>query len=179
MIVAFFIIQRLLRPTKGAKSFHGGPFDRGNMLLIGSATGIGLWLPVLADVSGAFTFPINLLEGLVALAVMMIGLGVRIWAALTLGKFYTTTLMIAEDHKVVTSGPYARVRHPGYLGDMLLWAGFGVLSGNLLVMLIFAVMFVSVYLYRIRAEESILVQELGNDYVQYQRRTRKIIPFVF
>jgi protein-S-isoprenylcysteine O-methyltransferase Ste14 len=40
-------------------------------------------------------------------------------------------------------------------------------------------MFVPVYLYRISVEEKMLVKELGDEYVQYQKRTRRLVPFVF
>jgi len=179
VIVAFFIIQRLLRRTESAKSFHGGAYDRGNMLLIGSATGIGLWLPVIADTLGVATFPISRAEGLVALAVMALGVGLRILAAVTLGRYYTTTLMITEDHRVVTVGPYSWVRHPGYLGEILIWTAFGVLSSDLIIVFLLPVMFVAVYLYRISVEERMLVKELGEAYVQYQKRIRKLIPLVY
>jgi protein-S-isoprenylcysteine O-methyltransferase Ste14 len=179
VMVSFFIVQRRLRRTRSAKSFHGGAFDRGNTLLIGSATGLGLLLPMIADALGIATFPITLVEGLVALAVMSLGFGLRVWAAVSLGNYYTTTLMITEDHRVVSSGPYARIRHPGYLAEMLMWSGFGVLSSNLLLIFVIPVMIVSVYLYRISSEEEMLVRELGDDYVQYRRRTRKLIPGVY
>ena len=178
VIVAFFIIQRTLRRTEGAKSFRGGTYDRGNMLLIGSATGIGLWLPLIVDVWGIAVLPIDPVEGFVALAVMVLGVGLRVWAAMTLGKYYTTTLMMTEGQKVVTTGPYAWVRHPGYLGEIFLWTGFAVLSSNLIAVFCLPLMFVAVLLYRISSEERMLVKELGDGYVHYQRRTRKLIPFV-
>ena len=149
------------------------------MLLIGSAFGVGLWLPLVLVILGVALRPIDLVEGLVALAVMVFGLGLRIWAAVTLGRYYTRTLMITEDHKVVSTGPYARVRHPAYLGVLLLWAGFGVLSSNLITVFLFPIMFVVVYLYRISVEERMLVKELGDGYIQYQRKTRKLIPYLY
>jgi len=178
-MLAFLIMQELLRHTPEAKTFRRGAFEKGSMLLIGVTLGIGLWLPFIVDAAGLALFPINIIEGLVALAVMLFGLGLRAWAAVTLGGYYTRTLMTTKDHKVVSTGPYAWVRHPAYLGVILLWSGFGVLSGNLLVALLFPVMFVIVYLYRISVEERMLVTELGDDYTQYQRRTRKIIPALY
>ena len=178
-MVAFFVIQRLLRRSDSAKSFRGGPYDRGNMMVVGSATGIGLWLPLVFDFLAVAIFPIRLVEGLVALVVMVLGVVLRAWAAVTLGRYYTTTLMTMEGQKVVTTGPYARVRHPGYLGEVLLWSGFGVLSGNLIVMFLLPVMFVAVYLYRISVEERMLRQVLGDDYVKYSRRTKRLVPFLY
>jgi len=179
IIVAFFIIQRLLRRTKDAKSFKGGVYDRGNMILIGGATGIGILVPVVVDVLGVGIFAMSIAAGFVALLVMLLGVGTRIWAAVTLGNYYTTTLMVAEGQRVVTKGPYAWVRHPGYLGEVLIWTGLGVLSSSLIVALWLPIMFVVVILYRISSEERMLVKELGDDYVKYQRKTRKLVPFVY
>jgi protein-S-isoprenylcysteine O-methyltransferase Ste14 len=178
-MVAFLIIQRLLRRTESSKTFRRGMSDRGSTLLIGFALGIGLWLPLVVNVLGVEPFPLDLAEGLAAIAVMLFGLGLRIWAATTLGGFYTRTLMVTEDHRLVDSGPYSRVRHPAYLGVILLWSGFGVLSSNVTIALAFPFVFVAVYLYRISVEERMLVRELGDDYVRYQKRTCKLIPFVY
>ena len=179
VILFFFVVQRLLRRGEGARSFRGGPYDRGNMILVGSATGIGLWLPLIMVLLGVAAYPINLPEGAVALAVMVLGVGIRVWAAMTLGKYYTTTLMMSEGQKVVTAGPYAFVRHPGYLGEIMIWTGFAVVSSNLVLFILLPAMFVAVYLYRISVEERMLVKELGDDYVRYRRRTRRLIPSVY
>jgi protein-S-isoprenylcysteine O-methyltransferase Ste14 len=178
-MVAFLVIQELLRRTPEAKTLQRGAFERGSMLIIGVTLGVGLWFPLIVNALGFALFPIDIVEGLVALAVMLIGLGLRVWAAVTLGGYYTRTLTTTKAHKVVTTGPYSLVRHPAYLGVILLWLGFGVLSSSLVVAFIFPVMFVAVYLYRISVEERMLVEVLGNAYVQYQRRTRKLIPFVY
>ena len=149
------------------------------MILVGPATGIGLWLPLIMVLLGVAAYPINLPEGAVALAVMVLGVGIRVWAAMTLGKYYTTTLMMSEGQKVVTAGPYAFVRHPGYLGEIMIWTGFAVVSSNLVLFILLPAMFVAVYLYRISVEERMLVKELGDDYVRYRRRTRRLIPSVY
>ena len=175
----FLITQELLRQTPEAKTFQRGAFEKGSMLLIGVTLGVGLLLPIVVDALGLALFPLNVVEGLAALVVMLFGLGLRIWAAVTLGGYYTRTLMTTKDHKVVTTGPYSRIRHPAYLGVVLLWSGFGVLSSNSVIVLLFPVMFVIVYLYRISIEEKMLVRELGEDYVRYQRKTHKLIPAVY
>jgi protein-S-isoprenylcysteine O-methyltransferase Ste14 len=179
VIMFFFVAQRLLRQSEEARSFRGGTYDRGNMFLVGSATAIGLWLPPMMVFLGVAASPINLAEGAIALAVMVLGVGVRVWAAVTLGRYYTTTLMMTKGQKVITSGPYAFIRHPGYLGEILIWTGFAAVSSNLVLLFLLPGMFVAVYLYRISAEERMLVRELGDAYISYQRRTHKIIPAVY
>ena len=176
VMVAFFIIQRLLRKTKSARSFRG---DRGNMVLIGSVTGAGLCLPLLLDFLGIAILPIGLGTGLAAIVVMCLGVALRAWAAVTLGEFYTTTLMVTGNQKVVDTGPYAVVRHPGYLGEVLIWTGFGVLTCNLLLIFLLPAIFVAAYVYRISVEEKMLVRELGDAYAQYRRKTWRLLPFIY
>jgi protein-S-isoprenylcysteine O-methyltransferase len=110
---------------------------------------------------------------------MLLGLSVRIWAAAVLGGYYSRTLLVTKDQKLVTSGPYARVRHPGYLGSILLWCGFAILSGNLVTAASLPFMFVVIYLYRISAEERMLSQEFGAEYAEYRGRTRRLVPFLY
>ena len=179
MIVVFFIVQSLLRKTAAAKSFKGSAYDRGNMILIGATTGVGLWLPIIVDFHGLGAFTFDLVVGAASLVVMLLGVGLRIWAARTLGEYYTTALRVTEGQKVVSNGPYSLVRHPGYLAEIFIWTGLGVLAGSYLTVIVLPVMFISVLLYRISSEERMLVKELGDDYIQYQRRTHKLFPFIY
>ena len=179
LVGVFIAVERSLRKTEGAKTFQRGSFDRGSTFLIGAAFGAGLLLPLILDLLGVGLVAINPLWDTLAVLLMVAGIGLRVWAATSLGRFYTRTLLTTDDQKVVSTGPYAWVRHPGYLGDLLLWSGFGVLSGNVVILLLFPVMFTAVYLYRIKVEERMLVQTLGVEYSQYRKRTRKLIPFVY
>jgi len=65
--------------------------------------------------------------------VMLAAIGLRMWAAMTLGRFYTRTLRTAPDQIVVRDGPYRFVRHPGYLGTLLMWTAFGLSTRDWLI----------------------------------------------
>jgi protein-S-isoprenylcysteine O-methyltransferase len=180
LLGVFLVAERVLRTGASAKTLQRGTHDRGSTLLIGMAFGVGLVLPALLDgLNVGVLLRNDVVDGSLAIGVMVAGIAVRIWAVGTLGRYYTRTLLTAEGQEVVTAGPYAKVRHPGYLGDILMWSGFGVLSDNLAVALLFPIMFVAIYLYRIRVEEGMLVKALGDDYVQYQKRTYRLVPFVY
>ena len=179
LIIIFIIVERALRKNARSKTLQRGNFDRGSTLLIGASFGIGLLLPLILDGLGVALFSINVLGYFLAIAVMLTGLGLRVWAAKSLGSYYTRTLLTTEGQKVVTVGPYSRIRHPGYLGDILLWCGFGVLSSNLIVVVLFPLMFIAIYLFRISVEERMLVQSLGEEYSTYRKRTHRLIPFVY
>jgi protein-S-isoprenylcysteine O-methyltransferase Ste14 len=117
--------------------------------------------------------------GWLGLAVIVCGIALRIWANLTLGQFYTRTLRVLDDHHVVERGPYRLIRHPGYLGTMVMWAGAGLAATNWLILPFMLLAMSIAYRYRIEAEEDMLVQHLGQEYVGYQRHTWKLIPFVY
>jgi len=109
---------------------------------------------------------------------MILGVLVRQWAIAVLGRFFSLTVRVAEDHRVVVKGPYRLVRHPSYTGVLITFIGLALAvqsSGALLVLL--AVFGVS-YGYRMRVEEWVLLSELGQDYAEYVKRTRRLIPFL-
>src|ERR1700722_18598855 len=113
LVAVFIVAERRLRKTESAKTFQRGNSDRGSTLLIGSAFGAGLLLPLLTDILGIGPFfSIDLVEGFLALAIMIVGIGLRVWAARTLGNYYTRTLLTTKEQEVVATGPYAKIRHP-------------------------------------------------------------------
>jgi len=99
------------------------------------------------------------------------------WYAMKINKFFTV-LRIGEEF-IVTEGPYRYVRHPGYLGQLLVWIGFGLSSGNYLIALIIFIVIIFTYLYRIRNEEVILLRTFGVDYLEYSTRVSKLIPYIY
>src|SRR5262245_12652866 len=92
---------------------------------------------------------------------MIGGLALRLWANQTLGQFYTSTLRIAERQRIIRQGPYKVLRHPGYGGLLLTWAGAGLATENwIAATIIILVMFIS-YHYRIISEEAMLLTAFG------------------
>jgi protein-S-isoprenylcysteine O-methyltransferase Ste14 len=54
------------------------------------------------------------------------GLALRLWAVLSLGRFFKVTVSIQEGHRVIRSGPYRLVRHPSYSGLLIALLGLGL-----------------------------------------------------
>ena len=99
-------------------------------------------------------------------AVALVGLLLRAWAA---GH-------IRKNSSLATSGPYAHTRNPLYLGSFLLGLGFTVAAGRpLLLGIIFAALFLGIYLPVMRVEAATLVELFGDDYRRYAR----IVPLFF
>ncbi|PKY37684.1 hypothetical protein RhiirA4_528878 [Rhizophagus irregularis] len=111
--------------------------------------------------------------------IFLIFLGIWLrWYAMKINKFFTRILRIGEEF-IVTEGPYRYIRHPGYLGQLLIWIGFGLSSGNYLVALIIFIAIILTYLYRIRKEEVVLLRTFGVDYLEYSTRVSKLIPYIY
>jgi protein-S-isoprenylcysteine O-methyltransferase Ste14 len=106
------------------------------------------------------------------------GLGVRVWAMGTLGRAYSRTLRVEEDQGVVDTGPYRLVRHPGYAGSLLVWAGFALSSASPAVVALVAGLMGVTYVRRIVAEEALLRRELPG-YATYAEGTKRLIPAVW
>jgi protein-S-isoprenylcysteine O-methyltransferase Ste14 len=124
---------------------------------------------------GIFTAPLAL--DWTSAALTAIGIGFAIWARVYLGRNWSSHPAVKEHHELVTTGPYAYVRHPIYTGIML--AAFGsALIGNLFG--IGMVIFISIaFAFRIKKEEKIMLELFPEQYPEYQKRTKRLVPFVW
>jgi len=114
----------------------------------------------------------------IGIFLMFLGVLVRQYAIAILGRFFSLSVQISEDHKVVDKGPYRLVRHPSYTGILITFIGLGLAVqswGALLVLLLF---FGISFGYRMHVEERTLLSGLGHDYASYMKRTKRLIPFV-
>jgi len=163
-----------------ARSAGDRSADRGSSVLLwGSILG-GVALSVGVRVSGLGGGAAGV-PGVhsVALALLVVGLALRWWAILALGRLFTMTLAVREGHRVVTGGPYRWVRHPAYAGMLACFAGCGLWMGSWLSLVALLVPISAAVLRRIRVEEAALVQALGEPYEVYRRSTKLLIPGVF
>jgi protein-S-isoprenylcysteine O-methyltransferase Ste14 len=112
------------------------------------------------------------------IVLIVIGIIVRQWAIFTLGRFFTLTVGIQKNQKVVDYGPYRFIRHPSYLGLLIALLGIGVALQSWEGILAIVVISGFAIGYRIHIEEKVMALELGDDYVQYMKRTKRLIPFV-
>ncbi len=109
---------------------------------------------------------------------MLAGIAVRQWSIAVLGRYFSPTVGIQKGQKVVNSGPYRLVRHPSYTGGLLIITGVGLALRSWGAVLVILVITGFAYGYRIEMEERVLVSELGEAYVQYQKTTKMLIPYI-
>jgi protein-S-isoprenylcysteine O-methyltransferase Ste14 len=86
---------------------------------------------------------------------------------------------VHADHQVIQHGPYRLLRHPSYAGALLAVVGLSVLFGNAASIVLFIGSALVGILYRIRVEERVLGEVLGDVYRYYAARTRRLIPGVW
>jgi protein-S-isoprenylcysteine O-methyltransferase Ste14 len=182
ILLYFVAIEGRMRQGEEAKSLQRGKHDLGSTHLLSLAIPITclvlLFAPVLNHLQlGRVTSGSRL--GWIGIIMMLGGLTLRAWAHKTLGAFYTRTLRVIENQHIVVQGPYRIIRHPGYLGMILMFVGAGVATLNWMATAIAAVVLLAAYIYRIRSEEAMLITELGHQYKVYKARTSRLIPFVY
>jgi len=168
-----FVFSKYSRRAKSA--------DRGSLwwlivvLWVGIAAAIYLASARIGDLSDAVREPVQIF----GFAVMALGIGIRFLAIHQLGKLHMPVVAIQADHPLMDKGLYSKVRHPSYLGAIVALLGFGLALGDWLsAVVVLAAALVS-YGYRIHVEEKALVAGLGERYVDYRRRTQRLIPWVY
>lgn len=154
--------------------------DRHSLKLIWILNMGGCWLAIYcASLLPALALPWREQVVLSGLCYCALGLALRWYAIIYLGRFFTVNVAIAADHRLIDSGPYRWIRHPSYAGGLLIVLGFGLCMGNIASLLIFLACFLIACLRRIQVEEEAQVEALGGPYLDYMQRTRRLIPFVY
>ncbi len=108
-----------------------------------------------------------------------LGLGLRWWSFAELGESFTFVVRVRADQRVVATGPYRAVRHPGYAGLLLAFGGVGVMLGSWVGLLTSLALLVAALVVRIRAEEAVLVAALGDAYASFARGRARLVPHLW
>lgn len=107
------------------------------------------------------------------------GLAICYWAYFTLDKYYTFTIGIRKDHKVVSNGPYWYIRHPGYLGQgLIMIPSILFFRVNIFLTLGLLGFMLNMYWKRVSAEEEMLYKQFGDEYKQFASTRYRLIPYI-
>lgn len=178
---AVFIAYWAVSALGAKRNRSGNRFVRGILYRVGIAVLVIIALRVLfagwffsEALSQGETSPAI---GVVGVLLAVIGIGFAIWARAYLGTNWGMPMTVKENPELVTTGPYAYVRHPIYTGVMLAILGSALVSG-----LIWFIVFVgaaAAFSYSATQEENVLMKEFPDTYPAYKRRTKMLVPFVF
>jgi len=94
-----------------------------------------------------------------------------------LGRQFSVRVSLQENHKLVTSGPYAKCRHPRYTGILMFFLGVAFVYKSFFALVMVCVLF-SLFLWRIGAEEALLQKEFGEEWNAYCEVSWRLIPYV-
>jgi protein-S-isoprenylcysteine O-methyltransferase Ste14 len=96
-----------------------------------------------------------------------------------LGRNWSITLEIRQKHELISSGPYALVRHPMYTSFMLMGLAQAFLLSNWVAGLAGLVGFAVLFFLRVEKEERMMLDVFGPEYRAYMDRTKRIIPYLY
>jgi protein-S-isoprenylcysteine O-methyltransferase Ste14 len=115
----------------------------------------------------------------IGMALFATGLMIRIHSILTLKQYFTYSVAKVENQKIIATGLYKFIRHPGYLGQLIIFIGISTSISNWLSILVMMIPIILGYIYRVNIEERFMLEQLGEDYLNYQKRTKRLIPMIF
>lgn len=108
-------------------------------------------------------------------ALGLASLGFWSWTQVALGKEWSPQLQLRKEHHLVTTGPYARIRHPLYTAMIGYGTGLALVTANWLF-IIFAIIAAGLTFARVPKEEQMLIQKFGESYKAYMQRTGRFFP---
>jgi protein-S-isoprenylcysteine O-methyltransferase Ste14 len=171
------ILLQLVTPTMPRQ---GRVRDRGSLIVLLVVIFASFWIAM----QYGETHPRNILGGahwlrIPALVMLAFGLAVRWAAVFSLGASFSTNVAIHATQRLRVTGLFRWVRHPSYAGMLIIFMAVGLYERNWLSLSVLMIFPTAALLYRIHVEERALIEAFGDDYIEYQRRTRRLIPLVY
>jgi len=177
--VVVFVLDELWIAARTAGS-RAPRRDRGSKTVISIGIFVAVFLAVQLSArwsGGTMSWP--WVPYCLGAALVVAGVAIRVWAVLTLGRWFTTVVRVADDQQVVSDGPYRWVRHPSYLGLLVALAGLGLMLTDWLSLAVAVLLPLATLVWRIRVEERALRDGLGAAYGDYAAGRKRLLPGVW
>jgi protein-S-isoprenylcysteine O-methyltransferase Ste14 len=110
--------------------------------------------------------------------VLVAGLLLAVWAREHLGSNWSRSVTIKQDHQLITTGPYAMVRHPIYTGILAGFLGTAIALSEMRGFIVLALIFLILWV-KLRMEEQWMRSEFGETYATYAHQTAALVPYLF
>jgi protein-S-isoprenylcysteine O-methyltransferase Ste14 len=105
----------------------------------------------------------------------LMSVGLFTWTHTVLGRFWSPHLQLRPGHRLIADGPYARIRHPMYSAILGWMMSLGLVAANW-IPFAFAALGALSFMLRIQGEEKMMLQEFGDEYREYMKRTGRLLP---
>ena len=128
---------------------------------------------------GWLALPMPRLAFAIGVGILALGVGIRQWSHVSLGRFHQGVVTIHDEHQVVEDGPYRWVRHPMYAGSAVAFLGVGLSLGTYPGFVLTFGGTLPAMLRRIRVEERALEAALGQRYTNFARDRRRLVPGIW
>jgi protein-S-isoprenylcysteine O-methyltransferase Ste14 len=135
------------------------------------------WAPAYADRRGLATIDGDMIR-YIGLALFVVGCVLRVGPTFALGTRFRAPWLKQEEHRLVTTGFYRFIRHPSYLGVLLAMPGWFLLF-RCGIGIVLGLLLIPATVFWLPREEAMLLEEFGEDYAAYTRRTWRLWPFVY
>jgi len=177
--LVWFIVEFMINRLNRSKQQDQQNKDKYSLLLIWIAIFVTIFSSI--HVSSNYRFPIldNIYIGYIGLIIIIIGIFFRVIIIKSLGEYFTVDVTIKSNHKLKKDGFYKFLRHPLYFVSLITFIGFGISLNNWISLIITFILITSTFIYRIKVEEKALIQQFENEYLEYKKSTKGLIPFVY
>jgi protein-S-isoprenylcysteine O-methyltransferase Ste14 len=145
------------------------------------------WLSDIIGIVFGFIYNLHgfLFLGIFSLALSIIGIALISFGAIirwisifTLKKYFTVNLKVTKEQKIIDYGIYRYVRHPSYTGLLLSHIGLGLVFCNAISFVFITIPLFIWIIIRIKLEEKMLIETFKNQYLEYMKKTKRLIPFI-
>jgi protein-S-isoprenylcysteine O-methyltransferase len=178
--LAFLVSELGLAVFKRAARQGSRDADEGSLRQLWAVIGLSVFLAfVFARSLPVADFGAVPLISALGAAIFVAGIAIRWYAIAYLGRFFTVNVAIADDHRLIDSGPYRFIRHPSYTGALMAFLGLGLTLGNWVSLAMLLAPTLLVFQRRMNVEETALIQAFGARYQDYMRRTKRLLPGIY
>ena len=160
--------------SRGIKSVDWRPF----FPLLMAHTLFTAWVMPYMDARSMAVLPGGDALRWAGLAVMIAGVALRLGPMIELGRRFVSVVALRPGHHLHTAGFYRRVRHPSYVGILLMDVGFALVFRSTLAIALLPVV-AWMFKRRMDVEESFMIEAFGDDYREYMERTKRLIPGLY
>jgi protein-S-isoprenylcysteine O-methyltransferase Ste14 len=181
VVLAAFVVGELAIRIATTRNRAKGTTEWASLVVVIAGFGVGIVGGILIALHLTWAaIPVGRLALFVTgITLMVLGLALRAWSVIVLGRNFTVYVQVRDEQPVVDIGPYRLLRHPSYTALLLVCLGIGVALTNWLALLVIVVAPTVAILVRIRVEERALLAGIGEPYRRFMATRKRLIPWVW
>ncbi|MGA2667786.1 MAG: isoprenylcysteine carboxylmethyltransferase family protein [Ignavibacteria bacterium] len=180
IIILWILSEIILALIKHSGSKSSDLTDKNSLRIIWITIAISTFFGgFIGSTRSGHIYGFEYISKIIGLVLIASGIVFRWTAIITLRKFFTVDVAILSDHRIVKKGMYKFMRHPAYSGSLLSFVGLGIFWCNWLSFLVIFLPIFAAFSYRINVEEKALIKNFGEEYINYSKETKKLLPKIY